>query len=152
MFDYSLDHLFSYTANLDPPQWIGDCPEGLRIVFPVSGGELTGPRVRGRILPGGGDWMTGRRDGVGILDVRGTVETDDGALLYMAYTGVTDLGEDGYQSALRGELPAAIKLRVVARFQTSHPAYLWLNRLQCLSIGESVIAEMKVAYDCYAVR
>jgi hypothetical protein len=152
MFDYTLDYIFSYTATLDPPQWVGNCAEGLRMIFPVSGGEVTGPRVRGRILPGGGDWMNGRRDGVGVLDVRGTIETDDGALIYMAYSGVTDLGEDGYEKALRGELPASIKLRVAPRYQTAHSDYLWLNRLQCIAVGESSPAEMKVAYDVYALR
>lgn len=48
-----------------------------------------------------------RTDGVGILDVRATIETHDGALIYAAYSGVIDLGEDGYQKFLQGELPAS---------------------------------------------
>ena len=95
MFDYSLDHLFSYDVSLERPQMIGEIPEGIRAIVYVTKGEVTGPKLRGRILPGGGDWLTVRTDGVGILDVRGTLESDDGALIYMAYTGVGDLGEDG---------------------------------------------------------
>jgi hypothetical protein len=30
-------------------------------------------------------------------------------------------------------------LRVVPRYQTSHPDYLWLNRLQCLGIGQAFL-------------
>ena len=45
--------------------------------------------------PGGGDWLTVRTDGFGILDVRATLESDDGALIYMAYSRLGDLGEDG---------------------------------------------------------
>ena len=72
--------------------------------------------------------------------------------IYMAYTGVGDLGEDGYQKFLRGELPASVKLRVAPRFHTSHSKYLWLNRLQCLNIGEVDLQRLEVRYDVYAVR
>ena len=80
MFDYSLEHLFSYEVSLERPQMIGPLPEGIRAIFYVTKGEVTGPKLRGRILPGGGDWLTVRTDGVGILDVRGTLESDDGAI------------------------------------------------------------------------
>src|SRR5205823_2810152 len=76
-------------------------------------------------------------DGVGILDVRTTIETHDGALIYVAYSGVGDLGPDGHAKFLRGELPAKLPLRTVPRMQTAHPAYEWVNRCQFLSIGEA---------------
>ena len=101
MFDYSLEHLFSYVVSVEKPQMIGPLPEGIRAIFYVTKGEITGPKLRGRFLPGGGDWLTVRTDGVGILDVRATLESDDGALIYIAYTGVGDLGEDGYQKFTR---------------------------------------------------
>ena len=152
MFDYSLEHLFSYVVSLERSQMIGPLPEGIRAIFYVVKGEVTGPKLRGMILPGGGDWLTVRTDGVGILDVRGTLESDDGALIYTAYTGVGDFGEDGYQKFLRGELPASLKLRVAPRFHTSHPKYLWLNRLQCLGIGAGDLQRSEISSDFYAVR
>jgi hypothetical protein len=152
MFDYSLEHLFSYVVSLERPQMIGALPEGIRAIYYVTKGEVTGPKLRGRILPGGGSWLTVRTDGVGIIDVRSTLESDDGALIYNAYTGVEDLGEDGYQKFLRGEFPPSLKLRVAPRFHTSHPEYLWLNRLQCLSIGEVDVQRLEARYDVYAVR
>jgi len=101
MFDYSLEHLFSYVVSVEKPQMIGPLPEGIRAIFYVTKGEITGPKLRGRILPGGGDWFTVRTDGVGIVDGRVTYESDDGALIYVAYNGVADFGEDGYQNFLR---------------------------------------------------
>ena len=77
MFDYSLEHLFSYVVSVEKPQMIGPLPEGIRAIFYVTKGEITGPKLRGRFLPGGGDWLTVRTDGVGILDVRATLESDD---------------------------------------------------------------------------
>ena len=97
MFDYNLEHLFSYTVTLDTPEVIGPVPEGIRVNLHLTGGELNGPKVYGKVRPVGADWLTIRTDGVGILDVRATIETqEEEALIYSSYTGVGDLGEDGY--------------------------------------------------------
>ena len=153
MYDYDLEHIFSYTVTLNPPEVIGPVPEGARANFYVSGGEATGPKVNGKFRPVGGDWLVIRTDGVGILDVRATIETrDEGALIYPSYTGVGDLGEDGYEKFLRGELSGSIPLRVAQRYVTSHPDYRWINRLQCLRIGEVNPERSEGGYDVYAVR
>jgi hypothetical protein len=81
-----------------------------------------------------------------------TIETHDSGLVYLFYTGVADLGEDGYEKFLSGDLPPTGQLRTAARIQTAHPAYTWLNRLQLLNIGEVDFARVAVRYDTYAVR
>ncbi|MCI0720612.1 MAG: DUF3237 domain-containing protein [Acidobacteria bacterium] len=61
MIDYKLEHIFSYTGTLaSPPEMIGSVPEGTRVNFYSTGGEITGPRIRGKIGPVGGDWATVR--------------------------------------------------------------------------------------------
>ncbi len=151
-FDFQLEHICSYMARLDPvPEVIGPVPEGLRTNWYVTGGEVSGPRLRGIVRPVGGDWFILRTDGVGVLDVRATIETHDGALLYVAYSGVADLGEGGYERFLRGEASGVVPLRCAPRFQTAHPAYLWINRLQCLSIGQADLERAEVSYDVYAL-
>ena len=151
MFDYRLEHIMSYTATLGTREVIGPVPEGLRINVYVTGGEVTGPKVFGKLRPLGGDWLTVRRDGVSILDVRGTIETNDGALIYVTYNGTSDRGEDGYERSLQGG-PAASgrKIFISPRFHTSDSRYLWINRLHCLGIGATVTGG--VAYDVYAVH
>src|SRR5262245_30126820 len=130
MIDHKLEHILSYTSELAmPPELIGPVPEGIRVNFYSTGGAVTGSRIRGKLRPVGGDWMSVRRDGVAILDVRTTFETHDGALILLTYPGLIDLGEDGYDKFLRGELPAAAKIQTSPCFATSHPRYLWLNRL-----------------------
>ena len=152
MIEYRLEHLFSFNAFLDMDV-IGPVAEGVRINFRVTSGEINGPTLRGKLRPTGGDWLTLRTDGVAHLDVRVTFESEDGALIDASYTGVADLGEDGHSRFLAGEPPpSGLPLRVVPRFQTSHPAYAWLNRLQCLGIGESFLERGEVRYDVYAVR
>ncbi len=153
MFEYRLEHIFSYVVTLkDPPEIIGPVPEGIRANFYVTGGEISGPKLRGTIRPVGGDWLTVRTDGMGILDVRATLESHDGALIDTAYTGVADFGEDGYERFLRQDLPRTVQLRVVPRFRTVHPGYQWLNRVQCIGIGEVDMERLEVRYDMYALR
>ena len=157
MNEYKLTHILSFTASLvNPPEVIGPLPEGVRVNFYASGGEFAGPawngkEIRGRVRPVGGDWFTVRSDGVGLLDVRATFETHDGALILVTYQGMADFGEDGQQKFLRGEMPGLLRLRISPRFFTGHSEYAWLNRLHCLGIGEFRPASNDARYDIYAV-
>ncbi|MBN8887109.1 MAG: DUF3237 domain-containing protein [Rudaea sp.] len=152
MFKYEMEHLFSFTGSLAPPELIGPVPEGIRGNFYITGGEVKGPRLNGKVRPVGCDWFHLRRDGIGGPDVRTTIEADDGALIYVEYAGFADMGEDGYEKMARGELPAKLPLknRVLAR--TAHPQYQWLHRAFAISIGEFDLATLSASYDVYAVR
>src|SRR5215472_5075127 len=100
---YTLEHIFSFTGRgAGTPEAIGPLPEGLRVNFYNAGGEITGPRIRGKLRPVGGDWVTVRKDGIAMLDARVTLETEDGALILATYPGTIDFGEDGYDRFLRG--------------------------------------------------
>jgi len=153
MNEYGLEHILTYTGRLvSPPEVIGPLPEGIRVNFYSAGGEVSGPKIRGKLRPVGGDWATVCKDGVARLDVRTTFETHDGALILVTYHGVIDLGEDGYDTFLRGEMPAVARIRTSPLFSTSHPDYLWLTRLFCLGVGEYQRATNEAKYDVYAVR
>ena len=80
------------------------------------------------------------------------MEMEDGALIYTTYGGVADLGPDGYERFLAGNPPAKVPLRIAPRYYTGHADYLWLNRLQCIGIGEVDMQQMRVTYDIYALR
>ena len=69
---------------------IGSTPHGKLSIFPVIGGSFEGERLRGKVLAGGGDWVTEKADGTFELDLRVTLETEDGALIHMTFTGVRD--------------------------------------------------------------
>src|SRR5258706_12487830 len=71
-------------------QKIGAVPQGTRVTAPIASGQFEGPRLRGKVLPGGGDWTLLRADGVLELDLRLTLETDDGALIHMTFEGIRD--------------------------------------------------------------
>jgi hypothetical protein len=151
MHEYRMEHLFSYSASLKPPEVIAPLPEGARATFYIGGGTVRGRRLNGRMQAVGADWFLLRRDGVGQLDVRTTLESDDGALIYASYSGLADLGEEGYERFLRGELPPKLKLRTTPVLRTAHPDYQWLHRLLCVGVGEADLGKLEVAYDVYAV-
>ena len=152
MIEHRIEHLFSFNATLGTRHVVGPVGEGIRLNVYVTGGEVTGPKIQGKVLPVGGDWLTIRRDGMAVLDVRATFETHDGALIYVVYYGLTDFGEDGYENFLKGEVsPDPRPLRICPRLSSSHSHYLWVNRTFCFGVGQSFPERQEVAYDVYRV-
>jgi hypothetical protein len=122
-----------------PLQKLGSVPHGTRSIVPVAGGDFEGPRLRGKVLPGGGDWLLVRSDGVLELDLRITLETDDHALIYMTFQGLRH-GSPEVNAALgRGEVvdPARYYFRTLPRFETSTEKYSSLNRIISVGVGET---------------
>jgi hypothetical protein len=154
MFDYKMEHVFSYNATLSAPEIVGPVPDDIRVNFYVTGGRVWSPdgSTIGEVLPVGGDWLTIRRDNSGVLDVRATVKTVDGALLYVVYNGLLNLGPEGYANLLRGKWPAKAVIRAAPRITTAHPNYAWANTTQFVNVGEVEFAKSVVQYDVYAVR
>ena len=105
-------------------------------IAPVTGGTFAGPDIRGTVHPGGADWIT-QVSGHSSLDVRITLETDDGALIYMTYTGVVRPGDGG------------VYWRVRPVFNTASEKYDWLNH--AVFIGKNKQVPGKVAYDVFRI-
>src|SRR5438309_639957 len=80
--------LYDMRADLEAPQMLAGTPAGVRQIFIVKGGSVEGPRIKGKVMSGGGDWAMVRADGSVQLDVRATLQTDDGALIYSTYGGL----------------------------------------------------------------
>ena len=152
-YQWATEFLGAFTVQLaKPPESFGPAPDGLHITFYIASGGICGPKINAKIRGEGGDWMLIRRDGVGVADVRITYETDDGALLLSRYYGIFDLGPRGYDRALRNEYDPVPPLVLAPQFVTSHPNWLWLNRLQCIGVGSVTMAELRVHFDLYAIR
>src|SRR5213082_2570301 len=106
-------------------QKIGAVPHGSRVTAPIAGGHFEGPRLRGKVLPGGGDWTLLRGDGVLELDLRVTLETDDGALIHLASFGLRHGPPEVLAALASGESidPSKYYFRTTPRFETSAPPY-----------------------------
>lgn len=145
---YELQFFAALTLDLRA-EVIGEVPEGYRINFLAEGGSFVGPRIDAKIRPEGGDWMCIRRDGVGILDVRLTFETSDGALILDRAGGVFDLGPEGYAKVAAGQLQGSPPVYVHAAWSTAHPNWTWLNRCQGFGIGRVELEQLQVQADVY---
>jgi len=132
-------HLFTITMKLPPILELGDTPAGNRRVFTVSGGEFTGDRLRGEILPqASSDLLLVRADGSFQQDVRLILRTSDGTLVLMTYRGVRFASAEVSARIARGDRvsPADYYLRTAPFFETSSPKYAWLNRIVSIGVGE----------------
>lgn len=131
--------LMTLQVSVAAPQNVGAVPHGARRIAPIGGGVFDGPRLRGTVLPGGSaDWLLLRADGVLEMDLRVTLRTDDGALISMRSFGMRHGPPDVIAAIGRGEPvdPAAYYFRTTPRFQTAHPAYVFLNRLLAVASGD----------------
>ena len=153
-YEYEMEYVTSYIATLSEPEVIGPVAERLRLNVYVTGGTVDGSKLKGKILPAGADWLTIRTDGVGVLDARVTIQTEDDALMYAYYRGVADLGPDGYKNFLEGAPPPpdGISLRTNPWFQTAHPKYQWMTRGLFLNVGKAYLDKGKVSYDTYQLK
>lgn len=152
MIKYEMEHICTYRATIHPPVVVSPTDGDIRMNFYVSGGEVWGPKLKGKVLPVGADWLTLRKDGVAVLDVRAAFESHDGAHIDVTYNGIIDFGAEGHAKFLRGEVPDLIQIRSAPRMRTAHPAYEWLNRVQLINVGEGKLKQNEVTYDVYALR
>ncbi|MCP5045076.1 MAG: DUF3237 domain-containing protein [bacterium] len=146
-----LEPLMTYRAELRDPVEVGKGPFGTRRVFDVTGGTAQGPRVSGRLLPSGADWLLVDEQGTGRLDVRGTLETDDGAHIYIYYHGVLELNEKVLGALSSGEATeyGDTYFMTQPRFETGDPRYQWLNCL--VAVAEGRVLPNAVEYRVFEV-
>src|SRR5215472_3080169 len=131
--------LLTLHVQVAATQNIGAVPHGTRRTVPLAGGHFEGPRLRGTLLPGGSaDWLLLRPDGVLELDFRATLQTHDGALISMRSFGLRHGPSEVIAALARGEAvdPNRYYFRTTPRFETTHPAYAFLNRLVAVATGD----------------
>jgi hypothetical protein len=133
----TLQPLIRAEITLAPAQELGETPQGRRRIIGITGGRFTGERLSGRILPGGADWQVIRADGVADLDARYTLETNDGALIYVRNHGYRHGPADVLQKLAKGEAvdSALYYMRTTPLFETGDARYAWLNRMICVATG-----------------
>ena len=147
-----LELLYTLVAELAPPIPIGDIPRGQRLVVHVTSGTVEGPHLRAKILPGGGDWLLIRADGVAELDVRATLATDDDAFIYTHYHGyITEVPTILPRWSAGESVPReSYYFATTPYFETGAAQYAWLQRVVTVGIGTLVPGGVR--YEVYAVR
>jgi Protein of unknown function (DUF3237) len=137
--DIELVPLCTIEASLSPqPIVVGNGPSGMRVIFEVGAGKVEGERLRGQVRgSGGADWALLHGD-TGTIDVRMTLDTHDGAIVYVQYHGKVSIRTD------------PIRMRIAPRFETGDERYSWLNSVQAIGVGES--DGTNIRYEWYEVR
>jgi Protein of unknown function (DUF3237) len=147
----SPEPIFHIHAELADILGLGQTPYGERRIINIVGGHVDGPRLTGRILPGGADWQIIRQDGVAHLDARYTIETTDGGRILVVSEGMRHGPPDVIARLARGEPvdPGLYYFRTCLRFETAHPPAAWLNRI--LAIGRGTREARAVHLDVHEV-
>jgi uncharacterized protein DUF3237 len=120
------------------------------LTYVLKQGTCAGERLRGKFLPGGGDWVLLGNDGVARIDVRATLQTDDDELIHATNSGVAVLDQKTMQRWLSGEHIARDEMytRTQPRFEAPEK-YAWLNRIVTVAINE--LGATHVDYEIYEV-
>ena len=121
--------VFEVAAALEPAQELGEFEGGRRRVIPVKSGAVRGPRLNGRVLPGGADWQTILPSGVTRLTARYTIEADDGAVIGVVNEGVRRASPEVAQRMAAGEVipPTEYYFRTTPRFEVGPGPHAWLT-------------------------
>jgi hypothetical protein len=137
MQSLQLKPLFIFRINVNKPSVIGQTPSIDRRVGEITGGTFEGERLRGKVLSGGSDWQTVRRDGSWVLDVRFVMETDDGHLIGMTYKGIRHGPQAVLGRIAKGESvsPSDYYFRAIPLFETASDKYGWLNNVISVATG-----------------
>jgi Protein of unknown function (DUF3237) len=146
------DFLMQVIARLDDPLVLADAPLGTRRILYASGGTFSGPDLEGQLLPGGGDWVLMRRDGVAELDIRLALSTGDAQLIYLRANGIFHASPQIGARIRSGEEidPAAYYFRTSVAFETGAEKYGRLNRLLAIGIGRRTATGMVT--DIFAIK
>jgi Protein of unknown function (DUF3237) len=144
--------IFTIFAELEGITSLGRTPYGERRVIGILGGSVSGPKLNGRILPGGADWQIIRTDGTADIKARYIIETDDGARIMVTSEGLRHGPPEVMVKLARGDNvdPAHYYFRTVMRFETSDPKVDWLNRILALARGQREARAVRL--DVYEVE
>jgi hypothetical protein len=140
----ALSFVADIRVDVGEPITVGDTGAGLRRVIPILGGTVGGPRLRGRVVPGGADFQVLRADGVMKLEAKYVVEATGGALIYVVNRGLRHGPAGAMEKLMRGEAvdPSLIYFRAMPSFETAAPEFIWMMRSLFICTGTRLPTEV----------
>ena len=151
--DPRLRKVYRLEATLGAPLDLGEVAQGHRRIVPQTGGTFTGPELNGKLLPGASaDWQIVLPDGTSFGDIRYTLQTGGGDLLYVNSRGVRHGSAEVLARLGRGEDVDAgeYTFRASTQIETAAPELDWLNRGVFISVGARQAPG--VIYETYLVE
>ena len=150
--DPRLTQVYRLEATLAQPLDLGETAQGHRRIVPLTGGTFTGPELNGKLLPGASaDWQIVLPDGTALGDIRYTLETDGGDLLYVQSRGVRHGPAEVLGRLGRGEDVDASEytFRTTTQIETAAPHLDWVNKGVFISVAGRQATG--VIYETYLV-
>ena len=146
------DWIGTVEVAVGPPQQVGPVRGGERLIIPILGGRIEGPRLAGEVLPGGADFQLLVTDDLAELDARYVLETDGGDLIYVTNHALRTGPAELMARLRRGESvdPADIYFRCAPRFRAVAGRWEWLNSRLFVGTGERHPGEVRL--DVFAVE
>jgi len=148
-----LTRVYRLEATLGEPLDLGNVAQGHRRIVPQTGGTFTGPELNGKLLPGASaDWQIVLPDGTVLGDIRYTLQTDAGEMLYVQSRGVRHGSAEVLARLGRGEDVDASEytFRTSTQIETAAPRLDWLNKGIFISVGGRQATG--VIYETYLVE
>jgi hypothetical protein len=132
-----LEFIFAARVTVDTPQDLGAFNKGHRRVVPITGGEFSGPDMRGTVLPGA-DWQLIRHDGVAELEARYTLTTDDGATIHVRNLARRHGPAEVMAALTAGEAvePGSYYFCGATFFETTDERYAWMTKHIVVCAGQ----------------
>ena len=142
---------FTITANIGSVTSVGDIGHGVRRIIPITGGEVRGADINGKVCAFGADFQIIRPNELIELEAKYAIETDDGAVIYVENRGIRFGPVELLQRLKRGEPvdPKLIYFRTVPKFETGSERYRWL--MENLFIGSAARHADRVVIDVHQV-
>jgi hypothetical protein len=147
------EFLFRLVLSVGAPQMAGTARNGELRIVPVTGGTAEGPRFKGEVLPGAAaDWLRVDPDGTAHMDVRLTLKSESGGIVFMHYSGIRTGTPEVLARLNAGQAvdPSDYYFRIAVRFETGAPDLAWMNRVVAVGVGQR--PPSGPTYDVHAVN
>lgn len=118
----------------------------------LAGGEISGPQLSGRVVPGsGGDWPRIWSSGLIEFEAHYMLEADDGAPIYVHNRGIAWSNPDVLSRIEAGQSVASEDnyVRISPRFEAPDGPHAWLGRT--IFVGTAERRGQSTFFDYYAV-
>lgn len=140
---------FEVRVDVAPGEHVGHGEGDVLDFTPITGGTVEGPRLRGTVVPGGGDWAVRRGPCLWELDARYLLRAEDGALIDIVNRGYyrTETAEDMARAEAGEDLdPGAIYFRTSPAFRTDAPRHRWLAETVFVGLGRDEAGQICIRF------
>ena len=148
----ALTYAFSVRVELAPPVEQGEIDGGRRRFVPITGGTITGPRLTGTVMAGGGDWQTIYPNGFTRIEARYFLKAADGTVIGIVNPGVRVASPEVIARLTNGEKvdPGSYYFRSSPVFDPPPGPHQWLR--EKTFVGRGIRMPDHVVIEFYIVE